>query len=200
MKNSNYGHYFINNDNLKSEIKEFSIKIQDINFIFKTDNGVFSKGELDFGSNLLIKNVIDKNIKGKILDLGCGYGIIGIILNKILNVDVTMVDINKRAIHLSNLNIKENNCINIEAILSDGYKELKDKYDYIITNPPIRVGKDKLYSLIRDGKNYLKKNGIIYLVIRKEQGAKTFIRDFENEYSIEILDRKKGFYIISLKK
>jgi len=193
------GHYFINDENLKSEIRVFSINLFDKNFEFKTDNGVFSKGELDFGTDLLIKTVINRNINGKVLDLGCGYGAIGIIINKVLNIPVDMIDINKRAIHISKINIKDNGCVMTNAFESDGYENVKNKYDYIISNPPIRVGKEKLYKLIKDSKNYLNKNGIIYLVIRREQGAKTFIRDFSDYYKIEILDKKKGFYIISLK-
>ena len=194
------GHYFINDENLKSEIKEFKVKLLDKEFNFKTDNGVFSKGELDFGTELLIKTVIKENIKGSILDLGCGYGAIGIILNKILNVNVDMTDINKRGVHLAKMNIKDNGCKNINVFVSDGYECVNKKYDYIISNPPIRVGKEKLYSLIKESKEYLNIDGIIYLVIRKEQGAKTFIRDFNSYFNIEILDKKKGFYIISLKK
>lgn len=193
------GHYFINDENLKSEIKEFSFKIFDKNFIFKTDNGVFSKGELDFGTELLIKAVINEKINGSVLDLGCGYGPIGIILNKVLNIPVDMIDINKRAIHLTKMNIKDNECTNINAFVSDGFENVNNHYDYIIANPPIRVGKQKLYELIRDSKKYLNQKGKIYLVIRKEQGAKTFIKDFSNDFFIEIIEKKKGFYIILLK-
>ncbi len=193
------GHYFINDENLKSEIQEFSFKLNDQKFKFKTDNGVFSKGELDFGTELLIKNVLKEKINGSVLDLGCGYGAIGIILNKILNISVDMIDINKRAVHLSNMNIKENDCFNISAFESDGYENIKKTYDYIISNPPIRVGKKKLYELISNSKKYLNKGGKLYIVIRREQGAKTFIKDFDDYYNIEILEKKKGFYIICLK-
>ena len=192
-------HYFTNNLDLKSNIKEFNVKINDFDFKFKTDNGVFSKGELDFGTYLLISNIIKENISGNILDLGCGYGAIGIILNKILNVDVDMIDINKRAIHLTKLNISQNKCNNTNAFVSDGYNLVLNKYDYIVSNPPIRVGKDKLYSLIKESKDHLKLNGKIYLVIRKEQGANSFINDFNDIYNIEVIDKKKGFYIICLK-
>ncbi|MBR3661037.1 MAG: class I SAM-dependent methyltransferase [Bacilli bacterium] len=193
------GHYFVNDDNLKSEIKEIKIKILDNNFKFKTDNGVFSKGELDFGTKLLIETVIKENIEGEVLDLGCGYGAIGIIINKILNCSVTMIDINKRAIHLAKMNIKDNECLDIDCLESDGFSNINKQYDYIITNPPIRVGKEKLYSLIKDCKYYLNRKGKVYLVIRKEQGSKTFIRDFSSIYMVEILEKKKGFCIISLK-
>lgn len=193
------GHYFINDENLKSDIKEYKIKIEDILFNFKTDNGVFSKGELDFGTKVLIDTVLKEEILGNVLDLGCGYGVIGIVLNKIKNVYVDLIDINKRAIHLTKLNIKDNNCININCFESDGYLNINKKYNVIVTNPPIRVGKEKLYSLIIDAKEHLLDNGKIYLVIRKEQGAKSFINDMEKYYNITILEKKKGFFVICLK-
>ncbi len=193
------GHYFINDENLKSDIKEYKIKIEDLLFNFKTDNGVFSKGELDFGTKVLIDTVLKEEILGNVLDLGCGYGVIGIVLNKIKNVYVDLIDINKRAIHLTKLNIKDNDCNNINCFESDGYLNINKKYNVIVTNPPIRVGKEKLYSLIIDAKEYLLDNGKIYLVIRKEQGAKSFINDMEKYYNITILEKKKGFFVICLK-
>lgn len=193
------GHYFINDENLKSDIKEYKIKIEDLLFKFKTDNGVFSKGELDFGTKVLIDTVLKEEILGNVLDLGCGYGVIGIVLNKIKNVYVDLIDINKRAIHLTKLNIKDNDCNNINCFESDGYLNINKKYNVIVTNPPIRVGKEKLYSLIIDAKEHLLDNGKIYLVIRKEQGAKSFINDMEKYYNITILEKKKGFFVICLK-
>lgn len=193
------GHYFIDDENLKSNIQEFRIKFLDNYFNFKTDNGVFSKGELDFGTKLLIEMVLKEDIGGNGLDLGCGYGPIGVILSKLKKVNMDMVDINHRAVHLAKENIRLNKCLNCEAIFSDGYQNIDKKYDFIVSNPPIRVGKVKLYELIRESNNYLKENGKIYLVIRKEQGAKSFIKDFGLIYEIEVLTKSKGFYIISLK-
>ncbi len=193
------GHYFINDENLKSEIQEFKVIINEKKFLFKTDNGVFSKGELDFGTRLLIDTVLKEDIKGYGLDLGCGYGAIGIILNKLKNISMDMSDVNRRALHLVKKNILENECLNIVVIESDGYLNIDKKYDFIVSNPPIRVGKEKLYQLIIDSKKHLNEDGKIYLVIRKEQGAKTFIRDMENYYKIEVLEKKKGFFIICLK-
>ena len=193
------GHYFINDNNLKSEIKEFKIKIANENFVFKTDNGVFSKGELDFGTRLLIETVLKEYLKGNVLDLGCGYGAIGIILSKLKKISVDMIDVNNRAVHLTKLNIKENNCSLVDAFVSDGFNSVNKKYNYIVSNPPIRIGKVKLYELIKTAREYLELNGIIYLVIRKEQGAKSFIKDFSSIYEINVLNKSKGFYIISLK-
>ena len=193
------GHYFTN-ENLESNIQEFKIKINNCDFTFKTDNGVFSKGELDFGTNLLIKNVLEQKISGEVLDLGCGYGPIGITLAKILNCQMTMIDVNKRAVHLTKMNIKDNGVNNTEVSVSEGYSELKDrKFDYIVSNPPIRVGKQILYDLLIKAKDHLKENGEMYIVVRKEQGANSLIRDMSAYYQVEVIDKDKGFFIILLK-
>lgn len=190
-------HYFENDKNLVSDIKPFNISVNGNSFTFNTDNGVFSKGELDFGTNLLIKNVLKLNITGDILDLGCGYGAIGIILGKINNCNVTMSDINKRALHLTKMNAKKNG-ISVNVVESDGYENIDDSFDYIISNPPIRVGKKKLYELLIESKKHLKENGELIIVVRKEQGALSLMKDMANYYNVKLLDKDKGFMIISL--
>ena len=190
-------HYFENDKNLVSDIKPFNISVNGNSFTFNTDNGVFSKGELDYGTNLLIQNVLKKPLTGDILDLGCGYGAIGIIISKITNTNVVMTDINKRALHLTKMNAKKNG-VSVNVIESDGYENIDGMFDYIISNPPIRVGKKKLYELILDSKKHLKENGKLIIVIRKEQGALSLIKDMNNDYKIEVLDKSKGFMIIEL--
>ena len=190
-------HYFENDNNLVSDIKPFNININGNSFTFNTDNGVFSKGELDYGTSLLIRNVLNLDIAGDILDLGCGYGPIGIILAKLTNSNVYMSDVNKRAIHLTKMNAKKNN-VSITTIESDGYLNIDNKFDYVISNPPIRVGKKVLYKLLIDTKEHLKENGKLIIVVRKEQGALSLIKDMKEYYNIEILDKSKGFMIISL--
>ena len=191
-------HYFINDKNLASEIKPFSVTINNYSFNFNTDNGVFSKGELDFGTRLLLENVIKLDIHGDVLDLGCGYGPIGIIIKKMFIVNVTMTDVNNRAIHLAKMNAKKND-VSVEIINSDGYENIDKSFDYIISNPPIRVGKKKLYELIIDSKNHLKPAGEMIIVVRKEQGALSLIKDMNVHYNVNVLDKQKGFLIISLK-
>ena len=190
-------HYFLNDKNLVSDIKAFNININGNSFTFNTDNGVFSKGELDYGTSLLIRNVLKKSLTGDILDLGCGYGAIGIIISKITNSNVTMSDVNKRAIHLTKMNAKKNN-VSVNVIESDGYLNINNKFDYVISNPPIRVGKKVLYKLLIDTKEHLKENGKLIIVVRKEQGALSLIKDMKEYYNIEILDKSKGFMIIEL--
>ena len=190
-------HYFENDNNLVSDIKPFNININGNSFTFNTDNGVFSKGELDYGTSLLIRNVLNLDIAGDILDLGCGYGPIGIIIAKLTNSNVYMSDVNKRAIHLTKMNAKKNN-VSVTTIESDGYLNIDNKFDYVISNPPIRVGKKVLYKLLIDTKEHLKENGKLIIVVRKEQGALSLIKDMKEYYNIEILDKSKGFMIISL--
>ena len=188
-------HYF-KNENLPSDIKKTECLVLSHRFVFLTDNGVFSKNGLDFGSRLLLESIPLNSLGDRMLDVGCGYGTFGIVINKITGISVDMVDVNKRAIHLAERNIKENHCSNINVFLSDAYEEVTNKYTSIITNPPIRAGKEVVYRIVMGAKNHLEKEGNLFLVIRKEQGAKSLIADLEKEYSVEILNKKKGFYIL----
>ena len=94
--------YFDNDKNIKSEIKVIKTKFNDVYFEFYSDNGVFSKDEVDYGSKLLMNSFIKGGNRGKILDVGGGIGVISIILSRLLNCECTMVEINDRAIDLSN--------------------------------------------------------------------------------------------------
>lgn len=193
-------HYFTNEENLKSEIKKVDVDIHSISYYFYTDNGVFSKGELDFGTELLLKTFEYKSNpqQKNVLDIGCGCGPIGIYTAK-LGFTVDMSDVNKRAIHLSKMALKEQN-IKANVFESDAYENIVNKYDYIISNPPIRVGKEKLYEIIMKAKDYLKDNGEIWIVVRKQQGAESLIRDMKKIYnSVEVIAKKKGFFIIKAK-
>ena len=189
-------HYFTNEENLKSEIEKVIAEINGIPFYFYTDNGVFSKGELDFGTELLLKNFKYDNPNNKTLsDIGCGCGPIGIYAAH-LGFTVDMSDVNKRAIHLSKMSLKEQN-LNANVFESDAYKNITNKYDYIVSNPPIRVGKEKLYEIVMNAKEHLKDGGSLWIVVRKQQGAESMLRDMKNVYkTVEVIAKKKGFFII----
>ncbi len=189
-------HYFTNDENLKSEIKRVDAVIHSTSYYFYTDNGVFSKGELDFGTELLLKTFEYNDTHEKILlDMGCGCGPIGIYASK-LGFTVDMSDVNKRAIHLSKMSLKEQG-LKANVFESDAYENINNKYDYIVSNPPIRVGKEKLYEIIMGAKDHLKENGELWIVVRKRQGAESLIKDMKEIYnSVETVTKKKGFYII----
>ena len=188
-------HYFTNEE-IESNLRKTYVNVKDKSFVFNTDNGVFSKKGLDFGTRVLVESLIYENLSGNVLDVGCGYGPIGIILSSFFNLHIDMIDINKRAIHLANMNIKENNLENINAFCSDIYSGVSKKYDYIITNPPIRAGKETVYKILFGAKEYLKENGTLYFVINKNQGAKSTIKDLKEIAKIDILNKKSGFFVI----
>lgn len=189
------GQYFTN-ENLPSNVKSTFCVVKGHKFTFLTDNGVFSKDGLDFGSRLLLESIPLDEVGAKVLDMGCGYGTIGIIINKLTNHDIDMVDVNLRAMHLAKRNAKENGCSNINIFESNCYQNITSKYNTIITNPPIRAGKKIVYEILMSAKKYLEQDGNLFLVIRKEQGAKSIISDLEKEYNVEILEKKKGFFVL----
>lgn len=189
------GQYFTN-ENLPSNVKSTFCVVKGHKFTFLTDNGVFSKDGLDFGSRLLLESIPLDEVGAKVLDMGCGYGTIGIIINKLTNHDIDMVDVNLRAMHLARRNAKENGCSNINIFESNCYQNITSKYNTIITNPPIRAGKKIVYEILMNAKKYLEQDGNLFLVIRKEQGAKSIISDLEKEYNVEILEKKKGFFVL----
>jgi len=189
-------HYFTNKPNLGSNEKDIYFKIKEKEFHFITDNGVFSKSGLDFGSRLLIETVLDISTTS-VLDLGCGYGPIGTIY-KIFNPNsnVTLSDINERAIELAKKNVKANN-VDADIIISDGYDNINRSFSLIISNPPVRAGKELLQKLLRDSWAHLEHDGKLIFVIHKQLGgesARRFCADFYNK--VEIIHKKAGYLII----
>lgn len=188
-------HYFTNDDSVKKEEKKHTILIKNQTYFFWTDHGVFSKKGLDFGTRTLLETIDLTRIKGRVLDFGCGYGPIGIFVQKNTNSEVEMIDINQRSLHLA-LKNAEINQVSVKIYESNLYEKVEGKFDFIITNPPIRVGKKILYQILFDAKKHLKENGQLLFVIHKDQGAKSVARDLEKEYQVTILGKNKGFYVI----
>ena len=189
------GQYFTN-ENLPSNVRKTECVVLGRKFIFLTDNGVFSKDGLDFGSRLLLETIPLEEVGGKILDMGCGYGVFGIVIGKLTKTHVDMVDVNLRALHLAERNIKENHVADINVFESNVYEKVSGKYSSIVTNPPIRAGKKIVYDIVMNAKDYLEEDGKLFLVIRKEQGAKSLIVDLQKVYNVKVLEKKKGFFIL----
>ena len=161
---------------------------------------MFSKKNVDYGSKLLLETYLKENITNvNILDVGCGYGFIGIVISILTNSYVDMIDVNKRAIHLTNRNIKRYPKFNGNAFISDAYANIKNKYNVIITNPPIRVGKTKLLEILEGAFDHLEDNGILYFVIRKDQGALSIKKILEEQRQVEIINKDKGYFIFKVK-
>lgn len=164
---------------------------------FQTDAGVFSKGEVDTGTRLLLE-ALPEEMSGEILDLGCGWGVIGIsIAKKWPGTRVTMADVNTRALDLSRENAKRNGA-EVTCVESDGMAELAEKtFDAVVTNPPIRAGKQVIYRMFADAAARLKPGGALYLVIRKQQGAESCMKYLQTIYdTVEKLDKSGGFWVI----
>ena len=161
-------YYFDKNTFVTSDERLIHVEIKNQMYNFYTDNNVFSKKYLDFGTRTLLESINLNDIKGDVLDFGCGYGPIGIYIKKNCNCTVDMVDINGK---------------------------ITKKYDNIITNPPVRVGKIILYEILFKACEHLKENGCLYLVINKDQGAKSLYRDLQKIYNVELLNKNKGFYV-----
>ena len=196
-------HYFENDKNLKSEIRELSYKYNSSFFIFYSDNGVFSKNNIDYGSRLLIETYLKENDinEKRVLDVGCGYGFLGIMVSRVTDSYVEMIDINKRAVHLTNMNIKRYKDFKGKTYVSNVYENVEGKYDIIITNPPIRIGKEKLLEILIGAFDHLEDNGLLYYVIRKNQGALSIKKILEeNGINVEIINRDKGYFIYRAKK
>ena len=189
------GHYFENDEHLKSHEVKKNVFIHNQSFSFYTDHGVFSKQGLDYGTRTLLENLKLEEIKGNVLDFGCGYGPIAIYVAKMTNSSVDAVDINERSLKLAQKNAILNQ-VDINIKVSNLYENIDRQYDFILTNPPIRVGKKILYQILFDAKKYLKSKGELWLVIHKDQGAKTVLRDLKNEYRVNVITKNKGFFVI----
>ena len=193
------GKYFTN-EKLFSNIKKVNCIVRGQKFTFNTDNGVFSKDGLDFGSRLLLESIPLEEVGGKILDLGCGYGAIGIVLERLAGCLADMVDVNLRALHLAKMNAEVNGCKNTNIFESNVYSNITGKYNSIITNPPIRAGKSVVYDMLLGANDYLEEDGHLFLVIRKQQGAKSLIRDLSLKYVVDVLKKEKGYFILKCSK
>ncbi|GGJ93216.1 hypothetical protein GCM10007063_14770 [Lentibacillus kapialis] len=192
-------HYFTQNPRSKSSPQKWNYKLRGEIFTFESDFGVFSKNEVDYGSKLLIEHFREPRVTGDLLDLGCGYGPIGItVANCYKERLVMLTDINERAIDLAKKNAHHNGVSNVEFAISDRFRHLKDmKFAAILTNPPIRAGKKIVHQMFEDSKHALLKNGQLWVVIQKKQGAPSALDKLKDLFgNVNVIDRSKGYYIL----
>lgn len=196
-------HYYQNDPSLASNLHKISFDINGLHISLWTDNGVFSKSRVDEGSFAFLKVLLPLNLSGRILDLGCGYGTIGLTIalsNKEARVD--LADINTRALALCEKNAKELGLSqNVTVLQSDIYQNIEGPYDSIVVNPPIRAGKRVTYAMYEGAKQRLIDGGSLYIVIRKAQGGPSARDYIESLFgNITLLKRDKGYYIYQAKK
>ena len=196
-------HYYDNEPLVASKEHEICFELSSVKFSLITDNGVFSKKRVDEGSFAFLKTILPLSLGKKILDLGAGYGTIGLVLayfHKEARVD--LADINTRALALCEKNaLRLGVRDRITCLHSDIYQNVEGPYDSIVVNPPIRAGKVVTYAMYDGAKQYLIDGGSLFVVIRKAQGAES-VRKYLQELfgNCELLDRHKGYHILQAKK
>lgn len=191
-------HYFQDDPGLVSNIKEICFEINNLKMQLFTDNGVFSKNHVDEGSFIFLKVLLPLDLGTNILDLGCGYGAIGLTLAIAQpKSKITLADINPRSVALCQRNVRHLNLSQRVTILqSDIFDNIEGPYDSIVVNPPIRAGKSVTYRMYAEAKQYLIDGGSLYIVIRKAQGALSAARYIEEVFgNVALLDRDKGYHI-----
>jgi 16S rRNA (guanine1207-N2)-methyltransferase len=191
-------HYFINDPQAPVNQKEITFWFLGVEEKITSDDGLFSKETLDFGSRLLAETVNSQPaLTGDVLDLGCGLGYIGLLLKKYHpDINVTMSDVNAKAVSTAALNSQQWGQKN-ETILSDGFVGMTDRYfDCIVCNPPIRTGKSVIYPLLDAAIEHLKPRGSLFIVMRKAQGAASMVTHLTPLATVTVCNREKGYWVI----
>ena len=187
--------YYAENPDAAHDIHELRVDLLGEKMTFLTDAGVFSKKMVDFGSQLLLK-CLEVNEGETVLDVGCGYGPLGLSLAKAYGVQATMVDINNRALDLARQNA-ERNKVEVTIFQSNIYEQVEGKFDHVISNPPIRAGKQVVHEIIEKSRDFLKDGGDLIIVIQKKQGAPSAKSKMEDVFgNCEIVKKDKGYYIL----
>ncbi len=188
-------HYYTENPNSAHDERTVRVSALGNEMEFITDAGIFSRDGLDRGTEVLLKAL--PALSGRVLDLGCGWGAVGVALGKRYpELDIVMTDINQRAVDLARRNLAANG-VRAEAVQGDGFAAVEGRFDAIVTNPPIRAGKAVIYALFEQARQFLTPGGALYIVIRKQQGAPSALKYLREIYAqAEIIDRGSGFHVI----
>ena len=196
-------HYYTNNPTTESREKIINSTIANENFKFYTDNGVFSKESVDFGTKTMLESFNTEKENAQVADIGCGYGVISIFLaKKYPTFKVTMVDVNNRVLELSRKNIELNKIENeVEVLESSSFDNIKGNFDIVLTNPPIRAGKKIVHKIMTDSYEHLNDLGELWVVIQKKQGMASCKKLLEETFSmVEVVVKNKGYYILKAVK
>ncbi|MBB5174995.1 class I SAM-dependent methyltransferase [Texcoconibacillus texcoconensis] len=196
-------HYFSEKPNARREQKKHEVALRGRSLTFVTDAAVFSKSGVDYGTKVLLDSFAFPATDGDILDVGCGWGPIGVTLaSEDQNRMVWMVDVNERAVQLAQGNAEKNNLQNVKVLKSDLFQSLKGQtFAAILTNPPIRAGKDTIHTLFEQAYDYLVPGGELWIVIQKKQGAPSAKKKLQERFKeVETVRKDKGYYIFRAEK
>lgn len=207
----NASYYFTEKPEAASAEREIEFNFAGLSFNFISDTAVFSKNRIDLGSELLLQALVremsklstsdssryEKIYNGKKLDLGCGYGVIGLSAQKLYpGGSLIMSDVNERALGLAKRNVLRNNVSPVKVIKSDGFAEIDGEFELILTNPPIRTGKSKVEELLEACYKHLSTDGLLLTVIGKKQGADSYEKFWESiKANPRKILKKKGFTV-----
>lgn len=192
-------HYFSQKPQTKSSPKIWKYRLRNQIYTFTSDSNVFSKNQVDFGSQVLIDAFHEPMAAGDFLDFGCGYGPIGIALaGSFSDRHIVLADVNERATALAKENVEKNKLVNTEVITSDRLSNLKGRqFAAVLTNPPIRAGKQVVHGMFQDAKQILVEGGELWVVIQKKQGAPSAEKKIKELFgNVEVVLKKKGYYIL----
>ncbi|MCL1988966.1 MAG: methyltransferase [Firmicutes bacterium] len=196
--NTPKNHYFSTKEPEKSKIKSFQYIFNEIEYSFDTDIGVFSVGKIDYATETLLKKI--PPLQGSLLDMGCGFGCIGIILAKQYNLDLVQADINPRAVRLTAENAKKNGVIS-QVIQSDKFGNISQLFNTIVINPPIHAGKKIIFEMYHSAVRFLLPKGELYVVIQKKHGANSSIQELHKVFgNMTVMSKKNGIYVICVQK
>lgn len=197
--------YFSTNPNSLDLRRTLQVDLRGKEVSVQVSNGVFSSSKLDLGTSVLLKHAPQPPENGRFFDIGCGWGAISLALGfESPNAQIYAVDVNERALELTNINAKNAGLNNIHTYLvEDALKEDSSKnIDLIWSNPPIRVGKDVLHNILLTWIPRLKVGGAAYLVVQKNLGSDSLIpwlsKNLGEDFSVEKYASSKGYRIIEV--
>lgn len=197
--------YFSTNPNSLDLRRTLQVDLRGKEVSVQVSNGVFSSSKLDLGTAVLLKHAPQPPENGRFFDIGCGWGAISLALGfESPNAQIYAVDVNERALELTNINAKNSGLNNIHTYLvEDALKEDSSKnIDLIWSNPPIRVGKDVLHNILLTWLPRLKVGGAAYLVVQKNLGSDSLIpwlsKNLGEDFSVEKYASSKGYRIIEV--
>jgi len=195
-------HYYTNDKSLDHEIQHIKFKIKEHEINLDTDRGVFSRNQVDFGTQVLLENIDFSNDINTIIDMGCGYGPMGIYASKMCpNAQIIMADVNERAVFLASKNLEQNHVKNALVRVSFLFENVEEKADLIMSNPPIRAGKQTVFNLYENAYEHLNLGGVFYAVIQKKQGAPSSVNKLEELFgNCDVITKEKGYWVLLAKK